>query len=250
MSNVWYYVTGTDSGFGKEAVARLADKKCNVFAGHFMKESAAMLSALGTTVVPVALDVTSDASVKSAAEAIEKRLAESGGSLGGLVNNAGLLFQNGPSEWTPVANWQKMYDVNVLGMVRVTNSVLPLLRKAEGRIVNTASIAGRTGLPTQTAYCASKWAVEGYSEALRREVHVWGITVHIVEPGVFLQTDLYKTYYDGLDKVCPPLVKVSLSSPVLQRRPDQNSSPEHDTGEPVRPYLLKLHRSACRCLSQ
>eukprot|EP01064_Diplonema_japonicum_P017899 TRINITY_DN2635_c0_g1_i1.p1 TRINITY_DN2635_c0_g1~~TRINITY_DN2635_c0_g1_i1.p1 ORF type:complete len:330 (+),score=80.11 TRINITY_DN2635_c0_g1_i1:50-1039(+) len=197
----WYYVTGTDSGFGAECVRMLAKDGHNVFAGHFLPDSAAKLEEDGKgKIVPVLLDVTSDESVAQAAEFITKTMGK-GGQLLGLVNNAGLLLQNGPNEWTPICNFQRQFDVNVLGTVRVTHSVLPHLRRTEGRIVNTASIAGRVGLPLQGAYCASKYAVEGYSDSLRREMKVWGVTVHIVEPGVFTHTDLYQTTNDGIQKL-------------------------------------------------
>merc|ERR1712216_837428 len=100
---------------------------------------------------------------------------------------------------------------NVVGAYRVTNSVMPFLRRSCGRIVNVASIAGRLGLPSQGAYCASKFAMEGYSESLRREMYEWGITVHIIEPGVFKATNLYDTYRDGVDKMwssLPEAIKV------------------------------------------
>ena len=209
MSN-WYYVTGTDSGFGAELVKMLANKKLNVFAGHFLPDSAKTLKEVSDLIVPVQLDVTSDESVAAAAQVIKEKLESCGGKLLGVVNNAGLLLQSGPTEWTPIANYQKMYDVNVLGTVRVTNSVLPFIRKSQGRIVNCASIAGRQGIPTQSAYCASKFAVEGYSESLRREMRSWGVSVHIVEPGVFAATGLYSTYYDGVQKVCHCLHSFSL----------------------------------------
>ena len=68
-----------------------------------------------------------------------------------------------------------MYRVNVLGTVATTQQFLPLIRKAQGRIVNVASIAGRVGLPTQPAYCASKHAVEGLSDVLRQDMLPWGV---------------------------------------------------------------------------
>lgn len=67
--------------------------------------------------------------------------------------------------------------------------------------MNVASIAGRMGIPSQSAYCASKHAMEGYSDCLRRELMDWGITVHIIEPGVFSKTGLYATYHDGVQKL-------------------------------------------------
>merc|ERR1712070_1261192 len=94
-----------------------------------------------------------------------------------------------------------MGAVNVVGAVRVTNSVLPRLRRSRGRIVNVASLAGKIALPTQTAYSTSKFAMEGYSDGLRRELFDWGVTVHIIEPGVFNKTGLYQTYHDGVKRL-------------------------------------------------
>jgi short-subunit dehydrogenase len=94
-----------------------------------------------------------------------------------------------------------MIDVNVIGTAAVTQSVLPLIRAAQGRIVCTSSIAGRVGLPTEAAYCASKYAVQGYADVLRRDMIAWGVSVHIVEPGVFPNTGLYERFEKGLDQV-------------------------------------------------
>jgi retinol dehydrogenase-16 len=113
-----------------------------------------------------------------------------------------------------------MYRVNVLGTVATTQRFLPLIRKAKGRIVNVASIAGRIGLPTQPAYCASKYAVEGLSEVLRQDMLPWGVSVHIVEPGVYSTTGLYDTYeadaqrlWDELD----PALRSDYGEPYFQQ---------------------------------
>jgi len=90
-----------------------------------------------------------------------------------------------------------MFNVNVLGAVLVTNSVLPLIRKSMGRVVVTASIAGRVGIATQAAYCASKYAVEAWADVLRKDMYPFGVTVHIVEPGVFPNTGLYARFQTG-----------------------------------------------------
>jgi len=173
-----------------------------VFAGVFLESSVTELAEefkeCRGKVVPVQVDVTNEASVEAAAEAIRGHLGGAG--LDGLVNNAGILVTPGPVEWTPSSAYTKMFSVNVLGMAMVTKSVLPLIRAAQGRIVNVASVAGRMGLPGQPAYCASKFAVEGYSDVLRLDIAQWGCTVHIIEPGVFPQTGLYSTWEDGYRK--------------------------------------------------
>lgn len=194
-----YYVTGCDTGFGRILTENLSKRGHRVFAGCYLEKSMGELRKL-RNVDPLKLDVTNDESVKRAAKSIERLLGPSDGKLDGVVNNAGILVTPGPVEWTPSSAYRKMLEVNVVGMASVTRSVLPLLRKSRGRIVNVASIAGRVGLPTQAAYCASKYAVEGYSEVLRKEMLPWGITVHIIEPGVFKQTNLYATWKDGYEK--------------------------------------------------
>eukprot|EP01061_Rhynchopus_euleeides_P002631 TRINITY_DN1202_c0_g1_i3.p2 TRINITY_DN1202_c0_g1~~TRINITY_DN1202_c0_g1_i3.p2 ORF type:complete len:230 (+),score=116.79 TRINITY_DN1202_c0_g1_i3:187-876(+) len=197
----WFYVTGCDSGFGAECVRILAKQKRYVFAGHFLEDSAAKLKEDGEGYIhPLRLDVTNQESVDAAAEKIKEVLGRSGRLLG-VVNNAGLLSQIGFVELMPLENHRRMMEVNYFGLVRVTNSVLPLIRKCEGRIVNTASIAGCVGISCAAGYCASKYAVEGYSDALRREMQSFGVTVHLVEPGVFAGTGLYATFGDGHDKV-------------------------------------------------
>eukprot|EP01061_Rhynchopus_euleeides_P002632 TRINITY_DN1202_c0_g1_i4.p1 TRINITY_DN1202_c0_g1~~TRINITY_DN1202_c0_g1_i4.p1 ORF type:complete len:335 (+),score=157.48 TRINITY_DN1202_c0_g1_i4:135-1139(+) len=196
----WFYVTGCDSGFGAECVRILAKQKRYVFAGHFLEDSAAKLKEDGEGYIhPLRLDVTNQESVDAAAAEIAQVIG--GGRLLGLVNNAGVLQQTGYAEMMPLQAHRTMMEVNYFGLVRVTNSVLPLIRKCEGRIVNTASIAGCVGISCAAGYCASKYAVEGYSDALRREMQSFGVTVHIVEPGIFAGTALYATAHNSLDKI-------------------------------------------------
>ena len=211
----WVYVTGCDSGFGRIMVEKIrAMDGTGIFAGVYLSASVDELHALGDpSVVPVQVDVTDEGSVQNAAKFIREHLqnavhnAESGAGAGtvpalyGVCNNAGILINPGPTEWTPLSTYKKMMAVNVFGMADVTRSVLPMIRKGKGRIVNTASIAGRAGLPSQPAYCASKYAVEGYSEVLRRDMLPWGVTVHIIEPGIFPNTGLYAKFQGGLDKL-------------------------------------------------
>lgn len=201
MPSQYVLVTGCDSGFGSVVVKMLADKGFGVFATHLMADSAQTLRDKSPLIEPVNTDITSQESVNAMAVKVKAHLQKESAELYGLVNNAGLLLQTGPVEWTPAANFEKMFAVNVVGAHRVTNSLLPLLRKSQGRIVNVASIAGRIGLPSQAAYCASKHAMEGYSDTLRRELIDWGINVIIIEPGVFNKTNLYSTFADGVQKL-------------------------------------------------
>jgi NAD(P)-dependent dehydrogenase (short-subunit alcohol dehydrogenase family) len=117
------------------------------------------------------------------AESIHAAVAQLGDApLAGLVNNAGIAVA-GPLEFIPIDEFRRQLDVNVVGQVAVTQAFLPALRKARGRIVNMGSIGGRVALPLLSPYNASKFAMEGITDSLRRELRPWGIHVAIVEPG-------------------------------------------------------------------
>eukprot|EP00732_Lithocolla_globosa_P001036 Lithocolla_globosa_v1_NODE_445_length_4026_cov_20.129438.p2 type:complete len:331 gc:universal NODE_445_length_4026_cov_20.129438:1058-66(-) len=200
MAEKWVYVTGCDAGFGKLLTKKLDKAGFSIFAGCYLQKSFSELKEeCSERVLPVLLDVTNEASVLKAAEFVKDRLGTNG--LYAVVNNAGILITPGPVEWTMLESYRKMFEVNVLGTVSVTNSVLPLIRKAQGRIVNVSSLAGRIGLPLQAAYCVSKYGVEAYSDVLRRDMNMFGVRVCIIEPGVFNKTGLYSDWQVGLDRL-------------------------------------------------
>jgi NAD(P)-dependent dehydrogenase (short-subunit alcohol dehydrogenase family) len=111
------------------------------------------------------------------------RAAVGAGGLAGLVNNAGISV-TGPLEYVPVSALRSQLEVNVVGPVAATQAFLPLLRAGHGRVVNIGSIAGRIATPLVGPYCASKFALEAITDALRMELLPWGLHVSIVEPGV------------------------------------------------------------------
>jgi NAD(P)-dependent dehydrogenase (short-subunit alcohol dehydrogenase family) len=196
----WVYITGCDSGFGLLSVPLFEKAGFKVVAGCFLDKSIEKLKS--PTVEAIKLDVRNEGSVLDAAEQIKSILAKNpGDELYAVVNNAGILVQPCPAEWQSLKDFRDMFEVNVLGTVAVTNSVLPLIRASKGRIVCTSSIAGRVGLPTEAAYCVSKYGVQAYCDVLRRDMYPWGVTVHIVEPGVFPNTGLYERFQTGLDSV-------------------------------------------------
>jgi NAD(P)-dependent dehydrogenase (short-subunit alcohol dehydrogenase family) len=102
--------------------------------------------------------------------------------LNGLVNNAGISI-GGPLEFVPLELWRRQFEVNVLGQVCVTQSFLPLLRTAKGRIINMSSTSGLNAMPAMGPYAASKFALEALSDSLRLEVRHQGIKIILVEPG-------------------------------------------------------------------
>lgn len=99
----------------------------------------------------------------------------------GLVNNAGVGV-SGPLEYLPLDDLRREFDVNVIGQIAVTQSFLPLLRLGKGRIVNIGSVGGRITMPFGGALCASKSAFASLTDALRMELHPWGLHVCLIEP--------------------------------------------------------------------
>ncbi|MEO0437477.1 MAG: SDR family oxidoreductase [Pseudomonadota bacterium] len=174
-------VTGATAGIGRATAILLASKGHKVFAAGRNEESLAELDRGYEQITPIPIDITDDASVTSAMELIEERLA--GQHLDVLVNNAGLAVV-GPLEAVSMQDWARQYETNVLGTVRVTKAVLPRMReRRKGRIVNVSSVAGRVTLPFSGPYFSSKHALECISDSLRMEMRPHGVEVVIVEPG-------------------------------------------------------------------
>lgn len=177
MKQLTILITGASSGIGYEAARRLAEKGHRVYGAARRTERMEPLREFGVT--PLALDVTSDDSAKAAVDFIVRQE----GGIDVLVNNAG-YGELGPIETTSMENAQRQLDVNVLGLARMTQLVLPYMRKQHsGRIVNVASVAGHITFGFAGWYNASKYAVEALSDATRMEVRPYGIDVAIVEPG-------------------------------------------------------------------
>lgn len=184
MKNI--LITGCSSGFGFDATKYFASKGHNVYAsmrntGGKNKEAASQLSEYATTnslnIEIVDLDVTSDESVLSATSALP--------AIDVLINNAGVGF-GGPVEAFSAEEILAQLDLNIVGTLRVAKAVLPMMRQQKsGLIIQVSSTAGRAAFPGFGVYNASKWGLEGVSEALRYEVSPLGIDVVLVEPGPF-----------------------------------------------------------------
>jgi len=175
-------VTGASRGLGRSLVLHLASEGFQVFAGVRSDAAAASLRAeSGDTLQTLTLDVTQDSHIEQAVGELEAELGDRG--LWGLVNNAGIL-DLGPVETTRVSDFRKVFEVNVFGVLALTKRCLPLVRRASGRIVNVSSVNGELSMPFASAYCASKFALEAASDALRMEVAPWGIGVSVIQPGV------------------------------------------------------------------
>lgn len=177
-------ITGASSGIGEATAIHLAHQGFRVFAAARRIEKLNDLSGLGAgRITPLAMDVNDETSI---ARALEEIAAE-GVTLYGLVNNAGVSVM-GPVETVPAAEWRRQYETNVFGLMNVTRAVLPQMRAAgRGRIVNIGSITGRIVPPFQGVYGSTKHAVEGLSDALRRELAPHGVKVSVIRPG-FINT--------------------------------------------------------------
>lgn len=168
-------VTGASSGIGRAAARALVAAGFDVVGTS--RDASRARPLRGVTFVD--LDVAGDTSVTTAVEQVIERH----GRIDVLVNNAGTGL-TGAAEENSIAQVQGMFDVNVFGLIRMTQAVLPHMRgQGRGRIINLSSVYGLVPAPYLAAYAASKHAVEGYSESVDHEVREHGVRVLLVEPG-------------------------------------------------------------------
>lgn len=180
-------VTGASTGIGHASAKLLLDKSFRVFGSVRKQADADRLKAeFGANFTPLIFDVTDEPAVLAAAR--EVRAALGGEKLAGLVNNAGIAV-TGPVLGLSVDDYRRQMDVNVIGPIIATQAFAPLLgadtslKGPPGRIVMISSVAGKNGNPLTSAYVASKHAIEGFSESLRREFMLFGIDVIVIGPG-------------------------------------------------------------------
>ena len=170
-------ITGASSGIGYETAEALARRGHKVYGAARRTEKIKPLEPLG--VVPVRMDVTDEKSLQEGVLAI----LEKEGRIDILINNAG-YGSFGAIETVPIEEARRQLEVNVLGMARLTQLVLPEMRaNRHGRIINISSLAGKMTLPFGGWYNISKYSVEAFSDALRMETRPFGIKVSIIEPG-------------------------------------------------------------------
>jgi NAD(P)-dependent dehydrogenase (short-subunit alcohol dehydrogenase family) len=171
-------ITGCSSGIGRATALRLARGGWSVYATARRLESIAELGDVGCRTL--ALDVTDEDSMRAAVAAVEQ--AE--GAVGVLVNNAG-YSQSGAIETVSMDAVRRQFETNVFGLVRLTQLALPKMREQRwGKVVNLGSMGGRLTFPGGGYYHATKHALEAISDALRFEVHGFGIDVILLEPGL------------------------------------------------------------------
>jgi NAD(P)-dependent dehydrogenase (short-subunit alcohol dehydrogenase family) len=168
-------ITGISSGFGKQTAGYLAQK------GHIVYGTVRKDIEVSPNVHILKIDLTNNESIKAAVDSVVKKE----GRIDVLINNAG-MHTGGSVETTPIEHVKLQMDTNFIGLIQILRAVLPIMRKQrQGTIINFSSIGGLMGLPFQAFYSASKFAIEGLSEALRMELREFNIKVVVINPGDF-----------------------------------------------------------------
>lgn len=188
-------VTGASTGIGYACLQTLAEAGFIVYAGVRREPDAQHVAAVHGNVRPLLLDVAVPEAIAAAAQAIHA----GGVPLRGVVNNAGVAIA-GPLEYIPLADFRRQFEINVFGALAVTQAMLPLLREggAGGRIVFMSSVSGQIAPPYVGPYASSKFALEALADALRMELHAFGIRVSLVQPGN-VRTPIWQKGRDAKD---------------------------------------------------
>jgi NAD(P)-dependent dehydrogenase (short-subunit alcohol dehydrogenase family) len=174
-------ITGVSSGIGRAAALELDRRGFRVFGGVRSEEDAESLAREASErFTPVILDVTDADAIARARDTVDAALGDE--PLAGVVNNAG-IGSGGPIEALDIDKLRNVLEINAVAPVAVTQAFIPRLRASRGRVVNISSIGGRVAQPFLGPYCASKFALEALSDAMRRELRPWGIRVALIEPG-------------------------------------------------------------------
>ncbi len=169
------FITGISSGFGRKTAELLAAK------GHIVYGTVRKETEIQTGINLLKMDLTDQISIQEAVSSVIQKE----GKIDVLINNAG-MHTGGSIETTPIEYARMQMDTNVMGLVYMLREVLPVMRKQQsGTIINFSSIGGLMGLPFQGFYSASKFAIEGISEALRMELKQFNIKVVVINPGDF-----------------------------------------------------------------
>ena len=177
-------VTGSSSGIGFETSLLLARKGFYTYATmRNLNKSQKINDVVEKENLPLKilqLDVTDDKSVKDAI----RQITDESSRIDVLVNNAGYGVM-GAVEDLSIDEFKSQFETNFFGVIRVTKEVIPIMRnQGSGNIINVSSVGGRIGIPLNTAYISSKFAIEGFSESMRYELEQFGIDVILIEPGV------------------------------------------------------------------
>jgi short-subunit dehydrogenase len=177
LSNNYVLITGASSGIGRACAEFLSSNGFKVYAGARKQEDIEELNKI-ENIISLEIDVTNQNTIDNAIEYIKKQKT----GLYALINNAG-IGRAGPLMELPIEDLYEQFDVNLFGIHRITKAVFPLLLESMGKIIMISSDSGFFATPFFGPYCSSKFALEGYSDSLRRELLVFNVKVIIIEPG-------------------------------------------------------------------
>jgi NADP-dependent 3-hydroxy acid dehydrogenase YdfG len=215
-------VTGASSGMGRETAIKLAEQGYIVYAAARRINKLSELKLHGC--IPLELDVTNEQSMVNAVKTIEK---EHGG-VDVLFNNAGVAILGSVEEMS-LEDARKTFEVNVFGLARLTQLVIPYMRqKGKGKIINNSSIAGKTHGPLTAWYVASKHAVEGFNSCLRVELQPFGIQVVVIRPGA-ISTGLIGSYNDYMMKISGYGPYAKMTKAVADWSSSRDNNPEYSS---------------------
>jgi NAD(P)-dependent dehydrogenase (short-subunit alcohol dehydrogenase family) len=191
MIGRWVVVTGCDSGIGAGVVATLVAEGAAVIACVYTADGAERMKQTGAQHV-LRFDVTDAAAIESAAARIDEA---TGGSLWGIVHNAGMVLP-GFVEYQLIETYRRVMEVNCFAAVQLTQPLIPMLKRSNGRVVIVSSVDGIVSLPGNAPYDASKFAVEAYADALRVELSFWNVHVAVVNPST-MKTPLAMGFFEA-----------------------------------------------------
>lgn len=235
MSKVWF-ITGCSKGFGRMLSQELLAKTDSVVVATARDVSvlAPLQKEFGDRVLTLPLDVTNSYHIKGALDIVMQKFSR----IDVLVNNAGYGL-GGAVEECSMQSIRNVFDVNVFGLIEMTQAVLPIMRAQQsGHIFNISSIAGLVAAPGVGIYNSTKYAVEGLSEALSAEVKPFGIHVTIIEPGPF-RTDFLGSSLE----VAPPLSAYN-NTAVEQARNYRTQSHNKQNGDPQKAAQIIIQLAA------
>ena len=241
-------ITGVSTGIGLELTRQFIAKGYHVFGSVRKVEDAERLqAALGDSFTALLFDVTDYPAIEKAVAVVEEKVGEQG--LAGLINNAGIAV-GGPALHVDIKDFEYQFQVNVFGLIRCTQLFAPLLGAREnhqtlpGRIINIGSVSGKLGMPFVSPYVGSKFAVEGLSDSLRRELLIYGIDVILIGPGP-IKTPIWKKSMDPmLDKF-----RNSVYHPIMKKSQEKFMEPSIERALSSEKVARIIHREFERAKS-
>jgi NAD(P)-dependent dehydrogenase (short-subunit alcohol dehydrogenase family) len=234
-------VTGASTGIGRATAMLLAKRGFRVFAGvRNPWDAESLRSEGGARVIPIQIDVTDARSIAAAVDEIEQHLDGEG--LDGLVNNAGIGVAV-PVEGVAAEILRHHFEVDVFGQIAVTQAFLPLIRRNRGRIVNMGSVGGHITMPFGGILCGCKSALGSISDALRLELHPFGIRVSVVEPGAIHTPAVEKTLGDVEGAIAALPVATARRYGPLLRRVVRRAYEREKNGSPPEVVARVVHRA-------